>query len=126
MIETKDKRGGVQFSPGGYDRSSGRGRGNGGGKNDRANRSRRTGGASSGWAGGDIAGTLRSEKTERIIALVRATVPEESWRECHLHARNLLGEDGYKQLLEDIEAEKRGEKPRSTADSDPEKKVVQE
>jgi len=35
--------------------------------------------------------------------------PEESWRECHLHARNLLGEEGYKQLLEEIEAEKRGE-----------------
>ena len=29
---------------------------------------------------------------------------EESWRECHLHARNLLGEDGYRQLLADIEA----------------------
>ena len=30
--------------------------------------------------------------------------PEESWRECHLHARNLLGETGYKQLLADIES----------------------
>jgi hypothetical protein len=34
---------------------------------------------------------------------------EESWRECHLHARNLLGEAGYQKLLADIEAEKRGE-----------------
>ena len=25
---------------------------------------------------------------------------DESWRECHLHARNLLGESGYRQLLE--------------------------
>jgi hypothetical protein len=25
--------------------------------------------------------------------------PEESWRECHVHARNLLGKDGYQQLL---------------------------
>jgi hypothetical protein len=24
---------------------------------------------------------------------------EESWRECHLHARNLLGEAGYRQVL---------------------------
>ncbi len=40
-----------------------------------------------------------------------AQPPEESWRECHLHARNLLGESGYRQLLADIEAEKRGEKP---------------
>jgi hypothetical protein len=31
---------------------------------------------------------------------------EESWRECHLHARNLLGEDGYRKLLQEIEAEK--------------------
>jgi hypothetical protein len=29
---------------------------------------------------------------------------EESWGECHLHARNLLGEAGYRQLLADIEA----------------------
>jgi hypothetical protein len=27
---------------------------------------------------------------------------EESWRECHLHARNLLGEQGYAELLDDI------------------------
>lgn len=38
-----------------------------------------------------------------------AQTPEESWKECHLHARNLLGETGYQQLLERIEAEKRGE-----------------
>lgn len=34
--------------------------------------------------------------------------PEESWRECHLHARNLLGEVGYEQLLRDIESSKEG------------------
>lgn len=28
---------------------------------------------------------------------------EESWEECHLHARNLLGEAGYAQLLKEIE-----------------------
>ena len=27
---------------------------------------------------------------------------EESWRECHLHARNLLGEAGYQRLLKEI------------------------
>jgi len=32
-----------------------------------------------------------------------AQTPEESWRECHLHARNLLGEEGYKKLLDEIE-----------------------
>ncbi len=34
--------------------------------------------------------------------------PEESWRECHLHARNLLGEMGYNQLLDDIESQRQG------------------
>lgn len=38
-----------------------------------------------------------------------AQTTEESWKECHLHARNVLGEVGYQQLLERIEAEKRGE-----------------
>jgi len=42
-----------------------------------------------------------------------AQTAEESWRECHLHARNLLDEAGYRQLLADIEAEKRGEPARS-------------
>ena len=41
-----------------------------------------------------------------------AQTPEESWRECHLHARNLLGEAGYRQLLADIAAEGRGNTPK--------------
>jgi len=32
-----------------------------------------------------------------------AQTPEESWRECHLHARNLLGPEGYQALLDEIE-----------------------
>jgi len=35
---------------------------------------------------------------------------EESWRECHLHARNLLGEAGYRKLLADIDAKRSGTK----------------
>jgi len=31
-----------------------------------------------------------------------AQTPEESWRECHLHARNLLGPQGYQALLDEI------------------------
>ena len=46
-----------------------------------------------------------------------AQSPEESWRECHLHARNLLGEAGYRQLLADIEAEKQGEPLRRVAEA---------
>ena len=40
----------------------------------------------------------------RFYDLQLTQSPEESWRECHLHARNLLGETGYKQLLGDIES----------------------
>ena len=40
-----------------------------------------------------------------------AQSPEESWRECHLHARNLLGEHGYHRLLEDIEQRREGREP---------------
>ncbi len=35
--------------------------------------------------------------------------PEESWRECHLQARILLREEGYRKLLAGIEDEKNGE-----------------
>ena len=40
-----------------------------------------------------------------------AQSPEESRRECHLHARNLLGEHRYRQLLEDIEQRREGREP---------------
>ncbi len=43
---------------------------------------------------------------------------EESWRECHLHARNLLGEAAYLRLLAEIEAEKDGPEPASPASPD--------
>lgn len=41
---------------------------------------------------------------------------EESWRECHLHARNLLGEAGYQQLLSEIGS---GEKARELKVAEP-------
>ena len=31
-----------------------------------------------------------------------AQTTDESWRECHLHARNLLGDLGYRQLIENL------------------------
>jgi len=39
-----------------------------------------------------------------------AQTPEESWRECHLHARNVLGEGRYRDLLEDIKGRQEGRK----------------
>lgn len=44
---------------------------------------------------------------------------EESWRECQLHTRNLLGETGYRQLLADIESEKTREPPRTAVSPPP-------
>ena len=43
---------------------------------------------------------------------------EESWRECHLHARNLLGESGYRKLLDEIDAEKGGVSAQPATPSD--------
>ena len=40
-----------------------------------------------------------------------AQSPEESWRECELHARNLLGEAGYQALLREIEGKPAIESP---------------
>jgi hypothetical protein len=42
---------------------------------------------------------------------------DDSWRECHLHARNLLGEAGYRQLLFELASEKRGETPTRVAET---------
>src|SRR5262249_49102879 len=38
-----------------------------------------------------------------------AQTAKESWRECHLHARNLLGEAGYRRLVDETNAEQEGE-----------------
>jgi hypothetical protein len=40
-----------------------------------------------------------------------AQTPDESWRECHLHARNLLGAIGYQQLLSEIHKPRTGSSP---------------
>lgn len=71
MVETKDKRGGGWFEPGGSNRGSGQSRGNGGQRS--SPNSRRSGSTST--------EDLRSEKIERIIALVKAAAPQDSWRE---------------------------------------------
>lgn len=43
-----------------------------------------------------------------------AQSPEESWRECHLHARNLLGPDGYQALLDELEGKAPANAPVNT------------
>ena len=46
---------------------------------------------------------VRSCFGPRFYGWQLAQPPEESWRECHLHARNLLGPEGYQTLLEELE-----------------------
>ncbi len=46
---------------------------------------------------------IRSRLGPRFYDWQLAQSPEESWRECHLHARNLLGESAYRQIVDDIE-----------------------
>lgn len=41
---------------------------------------------------------------------------EESWKECHLHARNLLGEEGYARLLDELAG-----RATSTSSAEPER-----
>jgi len=53
----------------------------------------------------------------RFLDWQLAQSSEESWRECRLHARNLLGDEGYRKLLADIESEKQGDKPSAYPDS---------
>jgi hypothetical protein len=44
---------------------------------------------------------------------------DESWRECHLHARNLLGAAGYARLLEEIATGRNGRELPKAAESRP-------
>lgn len=47
---------------------------------------------------------VRERLGERFLPWQLEATPEESWKECRLHARNLLGEEGYKKLMEEIDA----------------------
>lgn len=64
---------------------------------------------------------VRSRLGPRFYDWQLAQAPEESWRECHLHTRNLLGEAGYRQLLADIEAERSGGIPATGNAKNPDK-----
>lgn len=79
MIQTRDKRGGSEFAPGRGSGTSGRGSGNGGRAADRSNRDKRSSGSTSRRDGRAGADDFRSEQVDRIIALVHATAPRESW-----------------------------------------------
>ena len=46
--------------------------------------------------------------------------PEESWKECELHARNLLGKEGFLTLLQEIEEESERKKDAVDLEKEPE------
>jgi hypothetical protein len=46
---------------------------------------------------------VREKFGPRFYPWQLAQTPEESWKECHLHARNLLGKEGYQALLDELE-----------------------
>ena len=46
--------------------------------------------------------TVRSRFGPRYFGWQESQGVEESWRECHLHARNLLGPSGYASLLAEL------------------------
>ncbi len=46
---------------------------------------------------------VRSHFGPRFYEWQLAQSPEESWRECHLHACNLLGAEGYQALLDELQ-----------------------
>ena len=47
-----------------------------------------------------------------------ASPPEESWRECRLHARNLLGKEGYQALLDELAGKKSEKKTKKKDEED--------
>jgi len=53
--------------------------------------------------------TVRSRFGPRYFGWQESQSVEESWRECHLHARNLLGPSGYASLLAELQSPLSGE-----------------
>lgn len=53
-------------------------------------------------AGGTTA-PVRSRLGERFLPWQLEGTPEESWAECERHARNILGEEGFRKLTEELE-----------------------
>lgn len=53
-----------------------------------------------------------------------AQSPEESWRECHLHARNQLGPHGYQALLDEIAGKETAE-PSGQPEPQPQSNVAE-
>jgi hypothetical protein len=49
---------------------------------------------------------VRSKLDNRFLSWQQDNTPEESWKECELHARNILGDEGYKKFQEEINNQK--------------------
>jgi len=51
---------------------------------------------------------VRARLGERFLPWQLEITPEESWKECCLHARNILGADGYGRLLAELAGVREG------------------
>lgn len=55
---------------------------------------------------------VRERLGPRFFPRQLEATPEESWKECEIHARNLLGEEGFNRLMKEIAGEQRDEQAR--------------
>lgn len=55
---------------------------------------------------------VRERLGPRFFPWQLEATPEESWKECEIHARNLLGEEGFNRLMKEIAGEQRDEQAR--------------
>jgi hypothetical protein len=46
---------------------------------------------------------VRSKMGERFLPWQLKGTPEESWKECEMHARNILGDEGFERSMKEIE-----------------------
>jgi hypothetical protein len=76
---------------------------------------------------------VRSRLGERFLPWQLEQSVEESWAECEMHARNILGEEGFEKLKRDLETGRYGEEaevpvaaegPKRYGNDDPQRKLL--
>ena len=67
--------------------------------------------------------SVRERLGPRFFPRQLEATPEESWKECEIHARNLLGEEGFNRLMKEIAGEQRDEQARDVVYTVPQTKV---
>ena len=52
---------------------------------------------------------VRSKMGERFLPWQLEGTPEESWKECEYHARQILGEEGFEEFMREVEGDGDGD-----------------